>query len=58
MATIMPKSELAKKALVWICEAKEDSDKPLDALIEEAAMRFNLGPADVEFLLRFFKEKD
>ncbi|GAB7022786.1 hypothetical protein [Salidesulfovibrio brasiliensis] len=58
MATIMPKSELAKKAIKWICEAKETSEKPLEALIEEAAMRFNLGPADVEFLIRFFKEQD
>lgn len=56
MSTIMPKTELAKKALAWICEARQDSEKTLEALIEEAAVRFNLGPVDVEFLLRFFKE--
>jgi hypothetical protein len=57
MSTIMPKSELARKAVKWICEQMEQSEKPLPQLIEEAAMRYNLGPVDVEFLLRFFKDK-
>lgn len=58
MATIMPQSELTRKAVAWICEKREECDtRPLAALLEEAAMRFNLGPKDVEFLDRFFKEK-
>ncbi len=57
MTTIMPQSELARKAIAWICEMKEShEDKGINALIEEACVRFNLGPSDEEFLLRFFKE--
>ena len=57
MTTIMPQSELTRKAIAWICEAMENqTDKGLVALIEEAGVRFNLGPKDMEFLQRFYKE--
>ncbi|MBI9078264.1 MAG: hypothetical protein JEY79_00810 [Pseudodesulfovibrio sp.] len=58
MTTIMPQSELTRKAIFWICEMQEgDTDKSLDALIEDAAIRFNMGPRDVEFLQRFYRDK-
>lgn len=58
MTTIVPHSELTRKAVTWICEKQEeDSGCGLDALIEEAAVRFNLSPKDVEFLQRFYKNK-
>ncbi|XXJ19643.1 hypothetical protein ACR42D_08905 [Desulfovibrio caledoniensis] len=57
MTTIMPQSELTRKAVAWICEMRDNGDqRALPALIEEACVRFNLGPKDMEFLLRFFKE--
>lgn len=58
MTTIMPQSELTRKAIAWISETlNEDPGKALHALIEEAAIRFNLGPKDEEFLQRFYKDK-
>jgi hypothetical protein len=58
MTTIMPASELARKAITWICEEQANcSPKPLAVLLEEAAVRFNLSPKEVEFLQRFYKEK-
>ncbi|WP_272699805.1 hypothetical protein [Desulfovibrio sp. Fe33] len=57
MTTVMPQSELNRKAVAWVCEMRDNGDeRPLSALIEEAGVRFNLGPKDMEFLLRFFKE--
>ena len=57
MATIMPQSELCRKAVTWIDEQLRDKPGANPAkLVEEAAMRFNLGPKDCEFLTRFFKE--
>jgi hypothetical protein len=54
----MPASELARKAITWICEEQANcSPKPLAVLLEEAAVRFNLSPKEVEFLQRFYKEK-
>jgi hypothetical protein len=57
MTTIMPASELTRKAIAWICEKQEEGDEQsLDRLVEAAAVRFNLSPRDVEFLQRFYRE--
>ena len=57
MSTIMPGTELARKALQWISESRSScgqNAKPgeIRKLLDEAAMRFNLSPLDVEFLER------
>jgi len=58
MTTIMPQSELTRKAIAWIsAEQQGDSSKTLKSLLEMAAVRFNLGPKDVEFLQRFYLDK-
>jgi len=56
MATVVPQSELTRRALDWIAEkcGAEAGAKAKAAHIEAAAMRFNLGPLEVEFLERFF----
>lgn len=58
MATIMPQSELARKAVTWISEAQAETGKPLRLLIEEACMRFNLGPKDAQFLERYLSDSE
>lgn len=58
MSTIMPQGELKKKAIAWIDERMQRSQAPaLARIIEDAAVQFNLGPKDVEFLTRFYKEQ-
>ena len=58
MTTVIPQSELTKRAIDWICEQQLALGDPAArrAVIEEAAVRFNLGPLDVEFLERFFAD--
>lgn len=58
MPTIIPQSELTRRAIDWICEKADGTPQAarVRVLIEEAAMRFNLGPLEVEFLERFFEE--
>ncbi len=57
MTTIMPQTDLTRKAIAWISEEQSNgTDKKLIQLIEEAAVRFNLGPKDEDFLHRFYKE--
>lgn len=56
MSTVMPQSELCRRAVAWIDEQLRETDKPLSKLLEEASMRFNLGPSDCEFLQRFYTE--
>ncbi|MDQ7835517.1 MAG: hypothetical protein RDU24_09065 [Humidesulfovibrio sp.] len=57
MTTVIPQCELTKRAIDWICEQNIPLDSPAarKKAIEEAAMRFNLGPLEEEFLERFFK---
>ena len=56
MTTVIPQSELTKRAIDWICEQQAALDNPAArrTAIEKAAVRFNLGPLDVEFLERLF----
>jgi len=55
MTTVVPQSELSRRALDWICEhgGADAASARQRQLIEEAAVRFNLGPLEVEFLERF-----
>jgi hypothetical protein len=57
MTTIIPQGEDLRKAVKWISEERQDSpEKKLAKLVEEASVRFDLSPADSEFLFKFFRE--
>jgi hypothetical protein len=50
---IVPKGESLRSALRWLDErAREAPEVPRGRLVAEAATRFDLTPADEEFLLR------
>jgi len=57
MATIMPQGELMRRAVKWVDAKRAETDEPLAALCEKAAIQFNLGPKDAAFLDDFFKER-
>lgn len=58
MPTIMPEGELLRRAVAWICEQSGGQDAaPAARIIDEAAVRFNLGPLDQEALVRFFRQR-
>ncbi|MCG8531881.1 MAG: hypothetical protein MI749_14625 [Desulfovibrionales bacterium] len=54
MTTIMPQSELVKKAVAYIQEHLKDQNTPLHTLLDNAGMRFNLSPKEAEMLKDFF----
>jgi len=56
MSTVIPQNEMTRRAMDWICEqcAGPGATKDPCSHIEAAAARFNLGPLDVEFLIRFY----
>jgi hypothetical protein len=56
MTTIMPESELLRRAVRWLSEQLEDEPKDIHTLVQEASMRFNLGPKDEELLVEFFRK--
>lgn len=50
---LLPRGEALRGAMRWMSERRrEDPRIPRTRLIDEAALRFDLGPADVEYLLR------
>jgi hypothetical protein len=58
MPTIIPQGEDLRKAVKWISEERQSSaPKKLAKLVEEASVKFDLSPADGEFLFKFFKEQ-
>jgi len=58
MTTIMPQGEDIRKAVKWISEERQsDPARKLAKLVEEASVKFDLSPADGEFLFKFFKEQ-
>jgi hypothetical protein len=57
MPTIQPKGERIRQAVKWISDnRKEDTQRPIFALIQEAANRFNLSPKEEDYLRSFYAE--
>jgi hypothetical protein len=58
MSTIIPDSELLKRAVKWISvQLKQDPETNKLRLLQDAVFRFNLSPKDEEFLYRFYSKK-
>lgn len=58
MATIMPQSELVRRAAAWISGQRAASpEKKPHELLDEAGMRFNLSPKDQRMLADFFAQQ-
>ena len=58
MATLQPKGEKMRQAVKWISGClREDEDRSIQGLIQEAANRFNLSPKEEEFLNDVYAEK-
>ena len=58
MATIQPKGEKIRQVVKWISEMrKEDEDRSIYALIQEAAVQFNMTPKEEEFLRAFYEQE-
>ncbi|CAM2060371.1 conserved hypothetical protein [Desulfovibrionales bacterium] len=58
MPTIMSQNELFKCAIIYVTEQVSYGRKPLQNIIDEAAVRFNLGPKDTEYLEYTFLKGD
>lgn len=55
MASILPESELLRRAVAWLCEERAaNPEKSLHALLDEAGMRYNLSPVDQHMLAALF----
>jgi hypothetical protein len=58
MSTIIPEGDDVRNAIKWISmNLEENADQPKFKLIEKAVFKFDLSPADSEFLMNFFRKK-
>ncbi|WMW65948.1 hypothetical protein [Nitratidesulfovibrio liaohensis] len=56
MTTVIPHSELVKRAAAWVAEHRaEQPSRPVTDIVDEAGARFNLGPMETEMLLDLFR---
>lgn len=56
---IHPKGDALRKAVQWISEERQvRPEEKLTKLVDEAALRYDLSPADEEFLLHTFVSPD
>jgi hypothetical protein len=54
-STIQPHSERMRQAIRWISEESQNHpEKPRKQIIKEAELRFDLTPAECEFLDKHF----
>lgn len=59
MATIQPKGEKVRQAVKWIsAERLDDESKSFKTLVSKAALKFNLSPAEEEYLIAFYKKEN
>ncbi|MGV8073183.1 MAG: hypothetical protein AB2L11_01285 [Syntrophobacteraceae bacterium] len=57
MGDVMPEGEAIRRAVKWVSsESTEHPDKPVQKIVNEAVLRFDLSPKDAEFLMRFCRE--
>ena len=56
MTTVQPEGEQIRKAVQWFSEEKQACpDKSRLKLLEEAGIKFNLSPLEVEYLAKLTK---
>jgi hypothetical protein len=54
---VIPGGEGLRAALRWLADRRiEDPSAPRARLVDEAALRFDLSPMEVEFLLQHWKD--
>ncbi|MBI9075887.1 MAG: hypothetical protein JEZ02_10780 [Desulfatibacillum sp.] len=58
MSTIIPDGENMRRAVKWVGEIRCDKpDTKPSVLVQDAAVRFNLSPAESEYLARLVREE-
>jgi hypothetical protein len=57
MSEITPTGESLRRAVRYVSDQlREDAEKPLLSLVDEASQRFDLTPKQSEYLIQFYRE--
>jgi len=56
MSTLQPEGESMRRAIRFVSDAlREDPERPLGPVIDEAALRFDLDPRQADYLIEFYR---
>jgi hypothetical protein len=59
MTEVLPKGEDLRRAVKWVsANLLENSDQPVQPLVQEAIFKFDLSPMDADFLIRFYSKRN
>ncbi|MFO7983633.1 MAG: hypothetical protein R6V08_09300 [Desulfuromonadales bacterium] len=59
MEGLLPEGEDLRRAVKWISATlQENPDRPVQSVVQEAILNFDLSPKDADFLTGFFRERD
>ena len=57
MSDLLPDGDDLRKAVKWVSgELQQNSDQPLQPLVQKAIFTYDLSPKDGEFLIGFFRQ--
>jgi hypothetical protein len=57
MHDVLPEGEDLRRAVKWVSGIlKDEPDRSIGGLVNDAIFRFDLSPKDGEFLARFFRD--
>jgi hypothetical protein len=62
VSRVVPERESLKRAIRWLSDQRREAaergepPRPVAALVDEAARRFDLSPRDAEFLIEFERD--
>ena len=58
MSSIQPKGEGVRRAIRFVSDAlRDDPQRAVGPIIDEAALRFDLDPQQTEFLVDFYRKE-
>jgi hypothetical protein len=58
MSDLLPDGEDLRRAVKWVSGGlQNDTDRPVQSLVQDAIFRFDLSPKDAEFLIVFFRQR-
>ena len=57
MSSLLPDGEDIRRAVQWVsAHLKDNPERPVGPLVQEAIFKFDLSPMDADFLIGFFRD--
>jgi hypothetical protein len=59
MHELLPEGDEIRRAVKWVsANMQEDSNRSVQALVQDAVFKFDLSPLEADFLIRFYTKEN